>query len=186
VAEWQEVLGGAAIIGEVGLDFKCGAEEDWAAQVDVLREIAGQCAREGRALILHSRYAEAEAWDIVSAQHVQWVIWHDYRPQGPKSLLYRTIEAGHYLAVGPDLAASASMRNRLRAIPKEQVLTETNGPWSRLGTGDRAAALRAILARLAEVWRCTAGEAEAQVERNYSHLLAGIGANGLQPDSGNR
>jgi len=186
-AEWQEVLGeGTAVIGEAGLDFQHGVVEDWAAQVDVLRDIAGKCGREGRALMLHSRYAEAEAWDIVSTQHVQWVVWHDYRPEGPKSLLYRTIEAGHFVAVGPDLAANMSMRNRLRAIPKEQVLTETNGPWSRLGTGDRAEALRAILARLAEVWRVTPEEAEDQGERNYEQLLAGVGAIGFDVESGSR
>ncbi len=175
--EWKEVLGGATVIGEAGLDFQCGREEEWAAQAEVLKEIAGECGREGRALMLHSRYAEAEAWDIVCTRHVQWVIWHDYRTEGPKSLLYRTIEAGHFLAVGPDLAASAGMRTRLRAVPPTQVLTETNGPWSRLGTGDRAAALREILARLAEAWHCTTEEAEAQVGRNYERLMAGLRAN---------
>ncbi len=173
-AEWREVLGGACIVGEAGLDFRHGKEAQWAAQCKVLREIAAACARKNCALMLHSHYAEAEAWDIVAGQHVKWVVWHDYRPEGPKSLLYRTIEAGHMLAVGPDLAASPAMRTRLRAIPREQVLTETNGPWSRLGTGDRAAALRGIVARLSEVWRTTPEEAEAQVERNYRRLLAGI------------
>ncbi|HOG45033.1 MAG TPA: TatD family hydrolase [Anaerolineae bacterium] len=173
-AEWQEVLGGASLVGEAGLDFRHGKEQNWAAQVTVLREIAAVCGRENRPLMLHSRYAEAEAWGIVVAQHVNWVIWHDYRPEGPKSLLFRTIEAGHFLAVGPDLAASAAMRTWLRAIPREQVLTETNGPWSRLGTGDRALALREIVARLAEVWRTTPEEAEAQVERNYQRLMAAV------------
>ncbi len=170
--EWKQVLGGAPLVGEAGLDFGQGGEKDRAAQADVLRAIAQACARDGRVLLLHSRYAEAEAWEIVVAAGVRWVVWHDYRPDGPKSLLYRVIEAGHMLAVGPEAATSPAMRARLRAIPREQVLTETNGPWGRVGSAGRVAALRGILAGLAEVWRCTPEEAEAQVERNYRRLLA--------------
>jgi TatD DNase family protein len=173
-AEWKEMLASAAVIGEVGLDFQHGVEEDWAAQSRALADIAGECERRNCVLMLHSRYAESEAWDIVMTQQVRWVIWHDYRPQGPKSLLYRTIEAGHLIAVGPDLVSHPGMRTRLRAIPREQVLTETNGPWSRLGTGDRVAALHEILHRLADVWGCTPEEAEAQVERNYARLMAAV------------
>lgn len=179
--EWKDVLRGSRLVGEAGLDFRCGKEKQWAAQAEVLREIARACGREERALMLHSHYAEAEAWDIVMEENVRWVVWHDYRPEGPKSLLYRTIEAGHMLAVGPDAAASPAMCARLRAIPREQVLTETNGPWSRLGTGSRAGALREIVGRLAEVWRTTPEEAEAQVERNYRRLLAGA-EHGLRVD----
>jgi len=170
--EWRQVLGGASLVGEAGLDFRSGKQQDWAAQSEVLRTIAEACGRDGRVLLLHSRYAEAEAWDIIVAAGVRWVVWHDYRPEGPKSLLYRTIEAGHMLAVGPEAAASPSIRARLRAIPREQVLTETNGPWGCQGAGSRAVALRGILAGLAEVWRCTPEEAEAQVERNFRRLLA--------------
>lgn len=173
--EWQEMLESVPLIGEVGLDFRSGKEENWAAQAHMLTEIAKACAGEKRLLMLHSHYAEAEVWDVVAAHHVEWVIWHDYRPDGPKSLLYRAIEAGHFLAVGPDTAQHGALRSRLRAVPREQILTETNGPWSRLGTGDRAAALRELLALLAEAWRCTPQEAEAQVERNYTRIMADLG-----------
>jgi len=179
--EWQQALETEPLVGEVGLDFRNGKEENWAAQARLLAEIAQACARGRRLLMLHSHYAEAEAWDVVTAQQVKWVIWHDYRADGPKLLLYRAIEAGHFVAVGPDTVQSGALHSRLRAIPREQVLTETNGPWSRLGTGDRAAALRQILGRLAEIWQCTPQEAEAQVERNLARATADTGIRVVAP-----
>ncbi len=173
-AEWKDALEAAPLVGEVGLDFRSGKEESWAVQARVLGEIAQACAGANRALMLHSSYAEAEAWDIVAAQRLKWVIWHDYRAEAPKSLLYRAIEAGHLLAVGPDMGQNGALRARLRAIPRGQVLTETNGPWSCLGSGDRAAALRGIVAGLAEAWQCTPEEAEAQVEWNYARATADL------------
>jgi TatD DNase family protein len=175
LAEWLEMLEAVPLIGEVGLDFRSGKEENWATQAKTLADIVQACAGDDRLLMLHSDHAEAEVWDIVTARHAKWVIWHDYRADGPKSLLYRAIEAGHFLGVGPDAARDGAVRSRLRAVPREQILTETNGPWSRLGTGNRAAALQEILATLAETWRCTPREAEAQVERNYTRLMAGLG-----------
>jgi len=76
--------------------------------------------------------------------------------------------------VGPDALQNGMLRRWLRALPREQILTETNGPWSRLGTGDRAAALREILAALAETWRCTPEVAEAQIERNLCQAMPGL------------
>ena len=172
-AEWQEMLESVPLIGEVGLDFRSGKEENWAAQTRTLADIVEACAGRKRLLMLHSHYAEAEVWDVV-AHHAEWVIWHDYRPDGPKSLLFRAVEAGHFLGLGPDAAQHGALRSRLRAVPREQILTETNGPWSRLGTGDRAVALRELLTVLAEAWRCTPQEAEAQVERNYARIMADL------------
>lgn len=173
-SEWKEVLSSASLVGEVGLDFQSGKVETWAAQARVLQEIAEECGRGDRVLVLHSRYAEAEAWDIVTTNQVRWVVWHDYRAEAPRSLLYRALEAGHFLAVGPDAMRDKGLRSRLRAIPREQILTETNGPWSCLGTGDRAAALREILRELADTWQCSPAEAEAQVEANLARILSGL------------
>lgn len=170
--EWQEMLEGVTLVGETGLDFKHGKEEEWAAQARTLGDIAEACR--GRLLMLHSSCAEAEVWDILTAHRAKWVVWHDYRPEGPRSVLYRAIEAGHLLAVGPSAVENGAVQSRLRAIPREQVLTETNGPWSRPGTGDRAQALQEIVNRLAQAWRCTPQEAEAQVERNYDRVLADV------------
>lgn len=171
-AEWRQVLEGAPLLGEVGLDFSSGDETSWAAQARTFAEVAK--AGEGKVLMVHSALAEAEVLDTLTSAKAQRVIWHGLRPEAPRVLLYRAIEAGHWLSVGPDLAAMASFRARLRAIPRERVLTETNGPWGRLGTGDRAAALREVLAVLAEAWRCTPSEAEGQVERNWAGITAGI------------
>jgi TatD DNase family protein len=179
-AEWREMLTPVPLIGEVGLDFRSGKEENWTAQAQALAEIA-EAAGGAKALSLHSHLAEAEAWDIVSGRQVRWVIWHDLRPEAPRVLLYRAVEAGHLLAVGPDAVLSASFRSRLRAVPREQVVTETNGPWSTLGTGDRAHALRTVLQALAEAWRCTPEEAETQVERNWARVTADLSMEMVAP-----
>jgi TatD DNase family protein len=171
--EWQQALATTSLVGEVGLDFRGGKVENWAAQTRILSDIAQACA-DSKVLILHSHHAEAEVWDIVTTRQVKWVIWHDYRAEAPRLLLYRAIEAGHFVAIGPDAVRHGALRSRLRAIPREQILTETNGPWNRLGMGDRAAALHEILEALAEAWHCPPEDAEAQVERNFSLITADL------------
>ena len=172
---WEQVLATAPLVGEAGLDFQDNTEENRKAQIRILERIAEACAKRKRALVLHSRYGEAEAWDIITAQQVQWVIWHGYRPEAPRSLLYRAIEAGHFLSIGPASLRDARLRERLRAIPREQILTETNGPWGCPEADERAAALRETVAGLADIWRCSPEEAEAQVERNFNRII-GAGA----------
>ncbi|MGQ9684378.1 MAG: TatD family hydrolase [Anaerolineae bacterium] len=175
--EWLQMLETATVVGEVGLDFRTGKEDNWAAQARTLAEIADACQGSSRIVVVHSHFAEAEAYDIIRSRDLKHVIWHDYRPEGPKSLLYRMVMAGHYIAVGPDAITSGTVRSRLKALPREQILTETNGPWGRAGAGERVKPLREVLAALADAWRCVPEEAEAQVERNMNRLLtaAGIG-----------
>ncbi len=177
-AEWRRLAEAAPLLGEVGLDFGSGDEASRAAQSRALAEVMAIAA--DRVLMVHSHLAEAELLDILTAGQARRVVWHDLRPEAPRVLLYRAIEAGHWLSVGPDLAATPGFRARLRAIPREQVLTETNGPWGRLAL-DRAAALREVLAVLAETWRCTPEEAEAQVEHNLDRLTAGIETEWMTP-----
>ncbi len=174
-AEWKQVLQDVRLVGEAGLDFQEAGEEQRAAQRQTLEAIAASCAQGQRALLLHAAYAEAEAWEIVMAQRVQWVVWHGYRPEAPRAILFRALAAGHFLSIGPEALQQGELAGRLRAIPREQILTETNGPWGSLGTSDRAQALRKVVAALVEAWRCSSLDAEAQVESNYRRLLAGIG-----------
>lgn len=182
--EWRQLLEGVSLVGEAGLDFRNGGNGQWTAQAQALAEIARACAQGNRALLLHSHHAEAEVWEIVSAAHVRWVLWHGYRPEGPKAVLYRAIEAGHLIGVGPLWVRSQALRQRLRAVPREQVLTESDAPRGDGGPLERAATLRQVLACLAEAWRCTPQEAEAQVERNYARIMADVTAgvgDGHQP-----
>ena len=117
--EWKQMLDGGPVVGEVGLDFSQGSQEEWAAQVRTLAEICRLCAEGNRLVMLHASHAESEAWETVSAQHLRWVVWHSYRPEAPRLPLYRAVEAGHLVAVGPDMAQSGSLQSRLRAIPRE-------------------------------------------------------------------
>lgn len=172
--EWKQMQADVPIVGEVGLEFR-GCEEQWAAQKERLAEICRLCSRGSRLVLLHADRAEAEAWEVLSAHPVRWVVWLGYRAEAPRLTLYRAMEAGHLLAVGPEMARNGALQTRLRAIPREQVLTGTDAPFGVPASGDRATALREILAGLSQVWRCTLEEAEAQVERNWSRIAADLG-----------
>ncbi len=173
--EWKQMQEGIPIVGQVGLDFGEGSEEQWAAQKQRLGEICRLCVGGSRLLLLHADHAEAEAWEVLAAYPVRWVVWLGYRAEAPRLPLYRAIEAGHLIAVGPEVVRDGPIQARLRAIPRAQVLTGTNAPFSLPPSGGRAAALREILAGLAQVWRCTLEEAEAQVETNWSRIAADLG-----------
>jgi TatD DNase family protein len=194
-AEWQRLAAETPFIGEVGLahpgsnDLSSslptakGRDElkslphgraDKNVCFTTLHDIAALCAKGPHLLSLHAPRCEAEAWEALNGFGLRHVIWHGFRGECPRSLLFRTVEAGHYLGLGPEAAQSATLAQRLRGVPRDRVLTETDGPEGLLGVANRAAALRAILANLAPAWGCTPEQAETQVEENWRRLLTNV------------
>ena len=142
-------------------------------QRDALNAILGVCNGHDKVLTLHSRDAVRPLLDMVSRYDLPCVVWHWYL--GDEAPLRRIVEMGHYLSVGPSVAHRRSRLGRWikEWVPRDRILTETDGPHGERGKLRRDV-LRTVLHALSEAWECTMGEAESQVERNFDRLIAGI------------
>jgi TatD DNase family protein len=97
-------------------------------------------------------------------------VFHWY--SGPLPLLDRAIRQGFYFSVNPAMVRSKNGQGIIGRIPRDRILTETDGPYVKVGT--RAAEptdVRVVLEYLAKQWEISIGEAEGQVWENYQHTV---------------
>jgi TatD DNase family protein len=163
-----------SFVGEVGLDFSREGKGTATAQIEVFREILLALGRRPVFITLHSRQAESKVLEMLAEFGVGPAVFHWFT--GSPGHLVEAARAGHYFSVNPAMVGSAKGRSLIELMPQDRVLTETDGPYVKLGT--RAAEphdVRAVVSHLSQVWGRTEPETEELIVTNYCSLLR-IGA----------
>lgn len=165
-----ERLSGVRFVGEIGLDFARSAM-DRAKQVKVLERILGACAdHPGRILSLHSRRAESEVVRLIGPQFPGTAILHWY--SGPLKILEQALSYGFYFSVNPAMISSERGRAIVSAIPRERVLTESDGPFAMVGGAPaRPTDVRHVINHLATQWKISTEDAEALLDGNLDRII---------------
>ncbi len=167
------------LIGEIGLDgVDRTARIKWTkpevnAQYKALEAILDLCDGRDKFLTLHSQNAARSLVEVTKQYRLPRAVWHWYT--GDEAPLHQIVEMGHWLSVGPAINRQQSRLRRWIAewVPRERILTETDGPYGDRGHLRRDA-LRSVVSALATIWQCTMEEAEAQIQSNYEQLVRGI------------
>lgn len=169
---FDELIGETRYVGEVGLDGGPEYRATWSDQVAVFNAVLQTCQRVGgRILSLHSRRAATPVLDALAAHPgAGSPVFHWF--SGSSRELKRAIEAGCWFSVGPAMLASEKGRELAAQMPRERLLTETDGPFAQI---DGAAAApwdceRAI-GQLAKMWDETEASVRAQLGRNLRALV---------------
>lgn len=171
MARFSELLHWTRYVGEVGLDYQTTVEAERAVQRSVLTAIIEQChAAGGKVLTVHSRRA---AEDVVAAFGERFngaYILHWY--SGGTRALRRAVTNGAYFSVNPAMMRSERGRALVAEVPRERVLTETDGPFVVI---DDAPAephrVAVVLAGLAKLWAISVDDARRAVFANFTALL---------------
>lgn len=120
-------------VGEVGLDGSPPHRATLEIQGEVLSEILSICAADGGKVIsLHGRGAPALLLDIIEMETTagEFVLhWFSAKP----AIVERAAKLGCWFSVGAGMLASASGRAAVKAMPRERLLTETDGPFGQTG-----------------------------------------------------
>lgn len=118
-------------VGEIGLDFSQEGKDTRVEQVTSLRFVF-QLLRQWRKLVsIHSRRAESLVLELLAEFEITPVIFHWY--SGPLSILDRLLEKGHYFSVNTAMVNSSSGQRTIDRIPRDRLLTETDGPFIKVG-----------------------------------------------------
>jgi len=171
------LLSETRFVGEVGLDGSPHMRGSFRLQEKTLNQILQHCAAAGgRIVSLHSRRAAGAVLDCVSANPDAGVpILHWF--SGTRKELDRAVALGCWFSVGPLMLASSKGRALVEAMPKERLLTETDGPFAQADGSplmpwnvDRA------YPYFAEMWRCEPKAVSVQMLANLTSLLQSSGS----------
>ena len=116
----------------IGLDGSREGRASLPTQRRVFSHVLGAPGIRHRVLSVHSRGAEAEAIAALEDAGVTAVLhWYS----GALKHADRALSAGIYFSVNAAMLRSQKGARLLRAIPRDRVLTETDGPTSPQGRG---------------------------------------------------
>ena len=115
-------------IGEIGLDYHWYPEPKKQPRLEKVFQHMLDLAKEfNLPVILHTRKAEQECFDIVTSSGIKDVVFHCYA--GNLTLAQKIIDQDYYISVGTNLLRSKNTKKIAKIYPLEQLLTETDAPF---------------------------------------------------------
>lgn len=173
LALFDKLLPRTRYVGEIGLDGSPEFRGSWDSQLAVFTHVLDACARVGgRVLSIHSRRASAAVLDCLKTQtRAGLPILHWF--SGTTRELDRAIELGCWFSVGPAMLCGDKGRALVAAMPRDRVITESDGPFAQIARAplmpwDVESAVR----QLADLWSMNVVEAGNIVHANLRSLIA--------------
>jgi TatD DNase family protein len=168
----ERLLDETRYVGEIGLDGSPAHRQHAEIQLKVFdRILACSQDRGGRIFTIHSRRA-ADAVIATLRKHKcgPTAVLHWF--SGSQTQLKSAISLDCWFSVGPAMLRSEKGRALAAGMPRDRILTETDGPFARTGKRPLTPAdVQIAAAELAKVWSVTEAESAAQIKRNLRDLL---------------
>jgi len=126
----EENISKVVAIGEIGLDFwekslkKNPQLKD--VQIEVFAEQLKLAKEYSKPVIIHSRGAWNECYELVRKNDIKYAVFHWY--SGPVDVLKKIIEDGYYISATPALEYSLQFQQAIKSAPIEKILVETDSP----------------------------------------------------------
>jgi TatD DNase family protein len=165
------ILERTQFVGEIGLDYQTTNQEVRARQRRIFTTILERCSSlGGKVLTVHSRRASGDVIAAVGEGFNGSVILHWF--SGTVREAERALRNGCYFSVNTAMLSGKASSQLLAVLPRDRVLTETDGPFITVGTEPvTPLATRTVAAHLAGVWRTTAEEARAILMANFIRVV---------------
>lgn len=160
-------------VGEIGLDGSPQYRRSFGVQQRVLAQILAACAfNGGRIISLHSRRAAKDVLDAIELRPQCGIpVLHWF--SGSLAELSRAIDLGCWFSVGPAMLRSEHGSRLVAAMPRDRVLTETDGPFAKAKSGPlmpwNVNEAERIVGKL---WGCTHKAVQRTLNQNLRHLVA--------------
>jgi len=136
---WIEAHAGDCVaVGEIGLDYnwkEFQSEEMRESQKKVFRKCLKMAKKIGKAVVIHSRKAEADAIEILEEMKMERVVMHCFN--GKKALIRRCVENGWSFSVPAVITRLEHFKMLVEMVPLRQLLTETDAPYLSPVVGER-------------------------------------------------
>lgn len=159
-------------IGEIGLDHKY--TKIWNKQLAIFSEMLRLAEKLDLPVIIHSRGTTAHIVEMLPSYNIKKVLLHWF--SNPISLLPKVVENGYYITEGPPAAFSNGIREVVRRIPLNNLLTETDGPvrfFKPPFNGERTtpAFIPTVVKAIAEIKKVDVAEVAEQIIENFEEFF---------------
>lgn len=165
----------AKYVGEIGLDGSKGYGEHKDIQISVLEHILCSTQKAGgRIMSVHTRSAVDSFLDCFTNYEDAGVpILHWFT--GTKTQLKRAISLGCWFSVGPAMLATKKGRTLVKEMPKERILTETDGPFASLKNKILMPwDVQKAIQDLSQIWEISPEETNFTLTSNLQSILKSI------------
>jgi TatD DNase family protein len=160
----------ANYIGEIGLDFSPEGYRTKDTQLKSFSRVLETIQDRRRFLTIHSRRADRVVFEMLRDYEIQGAVFHWY--SGSEADLERIAKDGHFFSVNQAMISSDRGRKLVARMPRDLVLTETDGPYIlRQGRPILAADVLNVLEALAEIWGMPTSSADSIVRENFERAL---------------
>jgi TatD DNase family protein len=160
-----------SFIGEVGLDFSSEGISTADIQVESFEFVLRVLANSPKFISIHSRKAEARVLELLKNAKRSPAVFHWYT--GPMKTLDEALNAGHYFSINPSMLRSKNGQKIVAAIPRDRILTETDGPFVTVkGVLAEPADVWIVEATLAQLWMVSHDETRRIIADNFFKLIA--------------
>lgn len=172
ITTFIELSSTTRFIGEVGLDFVTTDAEERKLQQKVFAAILADCAfYKDKILTVHSRRAARDVVDMVGIGFTGSVILHWF--SGSIPVLENALGKGCFFSVNPAMTKSEAGQRIIQAIPKNRLLTETDGPFSMVGQrASKPCDVGLVILYLASIWKLPEESVAKQVYANFQAILS--------------
>lgn len=130
--EWERYLSEARYVGEVGLDAGPRFYKSLDSQKQVFRTVLQRCAAAGdKVLTVHSVRSASAVLDMIETHLPPGrgrVVLHWFT--GTRVEARRAAALGCYFSINAEMARSERGRALIADLPRERLLTETDGPFT--------------------------------------------------------
>ncbi|MFO1459468.1 MAG: Qat anti-phage system TatD family nuclease QatD [Verrucomicrobiota bacterium] len=173
LSTFGRLLSETRYVGEIGLDGSPKHRPSFPAQLRVFRSILKSCAQSGgKILSIHSRGAATAVLDElrdVPGAGVPVLHWFS----GSKAELNRAISAGAWFSVGTSMVLSQKGRELVASMPRDRILTETDGPFGKTNNKPSAPWDVAVAAQsLFDLWGVSSDSGKKILIANFKFLLS--------------
>jgi TatD DNase family protein len=172
IDQFRQLLPSTRFVGEVGLDYVTPDSANRDLQKRTFETILGWCADAGdKILTVHSRRSAADVVAAIGDRFTGTVILHWF--SGALRDQRKAVANGLYFSVNPAMILSEQGMHTVREIPRDRLLTETDGPFVTIaGKPAIPGSTKQVCEALAELWGCPPEDASEAVRANFERVTA--------------
>ena len=170
---FKSFIAQAKYVGEIGLNGAPEYAKHWSIQTDVFEhalKITSDAG--GRVMSMHCRLASTQVLDAIAKYRDAGLpVLHWF--SGTSEELARAVALDCWFSVGPTMLNSERGRALAACMPRDRVLTETDGPFAKLqGQSVFPWDVERAVTTLASVWQMPYGETQSQLLDNFRELTS--------------